>query len=133
MGRGRSGKGAALTGAALVSLANAPINEAKTGASFRSLNQYLKENISRNLQLSKAMEDNLMSTRPVKMTDEWTTGFPGDKAKIKVITDVSSGRPEYTVRQRNKILLRTQSKDQAANKVAQFYLERQAEMRKSRR
>lgn len=43
------------------------------------------------------------------------------RGKRKVITEYVDGKIRYTVKNKNKILLRTNSKEQAANKIAEFY------------
>ena len=126
MGRGSSG--ARLNGDALISKANRQIDQSKTGESFRKISNALRDNIQKNLVLSKAMEDDIKNGGRHGITDEWTTGLSRDTAKIKVITKAVDGKIEYTIKQKNKILLRTGSKEQVANKVAQFYIDRRKKM-----
>lgn len=96
------------------------LNFQRVGASFSKLSQYLQNNINDNLKMSAVMKRDISNGRRNKITDEWTTGRGNQK--IKVITDVVNGNTVYTIKQRNKILSKNVSKEQAANGVARFYL-----------
>lgn len=96
------------------------LNFQTVGASFSKLTPHLQNNINSNLKMSAVMKKDIANGRKHKITDEWVTG-QGSK-KIKVITDVVNGNTVYTIKQRNKILSKNVTKEQAANGVARFYL-----------
>ena len=96
------------------------LNFQTVGASFAKLPSVLQNSINQNLKMSDTMKKDILNGRRNKVTDEWTTGKGNQK--IKVITDVANGNAVYTVKQRNKVLHKNVSKEQAANAVAKFYL-----------
>lgn len=100
---------------------NAPINAEKAGANYRSLPQALKDNIDKNLTPTQNFQDAVKNGNPNNMTDVWSAGLRGIKEKRTVITSYKDGKIEYTVKQKNKILFRTDSKERVANQIAQFY------------
>lgn len=119
-GRGSSsGKAAVSTTESLISKANSEIKT--SGASWAKLSLSLRRSIEQNMQLSKPMADAIRNGE--KMADEWTTGFRGTKQKRKVITEVADGKIQYTLKDRNKIIMRTNDKGRVANKIAEFYIE----------
>lgn len=91
------------------------------GKTFDKLPANLKTNINDNLKMSANMQRDIANGRRNNITDEWVTGF--GKNKIKVITDVLGGKAVYTIKQKNKILKKNVTKEQAANAVAAFYLD----------
>ena len=106
--------------------AQRPIDATKTGENYRKLPTTFQRNIEKNLQPSEAFKDYATSKNPVE--DEWTVGLKGIKRKRKVITSIKDGKINYTVKEKNKILLKTTDKNKVANKVAQYYNE---ELRKA--
>ena len=98
--------------------ADAPIDPSKTGANFRSLPKAFQKNIEDNLKLSDTFKTYARAGTPLQ--DEWTTSMRGVNGKRKVLTDLVNGRINYTVKDRNKILLQTTNKNQVANKIAEF-------------
>ena len=100
---------------------NAPINAEKAGTNYRSLPQAFKNNIDKNLTPTQNFQDAVKNGNPNNMTDEWSAGLRGVKEKRTVITSYKDGKIEYTVKQKNKILFRTDSKERVANQIAQFY------------
>ena len=118
-GRGEYGKA--------LELAAKGIDETKTGASFRKLSSSLKRNIDVNLTPSKALKDALQKGN-TNLEDTWKTSVKGVGAR-QVISKGVNGKIEYTVKNRNKILLKTTDKNKAANKIAEFYLDAQKQVR----
>lgn len=116
-GRGSSG-GSGAGGA--IATGERDLNFSKVGSSFSKLSQNLKYSINNNMKMSSTMKNDIKNGRKNKMTDEWITGIGSNK--IKVVTSVKSDKLCYTIKKGNKILLATNSKEQAANKVAAFYL-----------
>ena len=100
---------------------DAPLDVNKTGAIFKSLPAPFQQNIVRNLSLSDVMKKDIESGRRNKVSDEWTTGLSGSKAKMKVITEVEGKTIRYTAKQGNKVITRTNSKIVIANTIAKFY------------
>lgn len=100
-----------------------PLQREKTGANFQKLPMRYQNSIDDNLKLSDTVKAYLLEnpTNPNKVNDEWNTAIGKDKRKI--ITEYIDGKMLYTVKKGNKILLRTNSKEQAANKIAEFYNE----------
>ena len=98
-----------------------PLIYSKVGASFAKLPRRLQDSINENLKMSQGMKNDILTGRKNKTTDEWTTTV--DKKKIKIITDVVNGKAAYTIKQGNKNLAKNVSKEQAANRVAKFYLD----------
>ncbi len=96
------------------------LNFKHVGASFSKLSPNLQHSINTNLKMSAAMKTDISNGRKYGVRDEWTTGRGNQK--IKVITDVVNGNTVYTIKQGNKILSKNVSKEQAANRVARFYL-----------
>lgn len=94
-----------------------PINREKTGTNFKKLPVRYQNSIDENLMLSKEMQECL--PQGSLLTNEWTTTIGKDRRKI--ITEYVDGKMQYTVKKGNKILLRTDSKEQVANKIAEFY------------
>lgn len=115
---GRGSTGGGTLGA--ITTGERDLNFQRVGASFSKLSPFLQNSINSNLKMSNIMKKDILNGRKHKTTDEWTTGI-GNK-KIKVITDVVEGKVVYTIKERNKNLSKNVSKEQAANKVAQFYL-----------
>ena len=109
-------------------LAAKDIDETKTGASFRKLSSSLKRNIEINLMPSKTLKDALQKGN-TNIDDTWRTSIKGVGAR-QVISKGVNGKIEYTVKNRNKILLKTTDKNKAANKIAEFYLDAQKQVRK---
>ena len=109
-------------------LATKDIDETKTGASFRKLSSSLKRNIEVNLMPSKTLKDALQKGN-TNIDDTWRTSIKGVGAR-QVISKGVNGKIEYTVKNRNKILLKTTDKNKAANKIAEFYLDAQKQVRK---
>ena len=109
-------------------LAAKDIDETKTGASFRKLPSSLKRNIEVNLMPSKTLKDALQKGN-TNIDDTWRTSIKGVGAR-QVISKGVNGKIEYTVKNRNKILLKTTDKNKAANKIAEFYLDAQKQVRK---
>lgn len=97
------------------------IKASAAGASFSKLPANLQKSINDNLKMSQAMKNDVKNGSRNKMTDEWTTGFVGNK--IKVVTAVKNGQLGYTVKKGNKILIKDATKERAANTVAAFYLQ----------
>lgn len=91
------------------------------GKSFEKLPTSFQKSINDNLKMSAPMKEDIANGRRHKMTDTWTTGVKQEK--IKVITDVVAGRAVYTIKQKNKILKKNATKEQAANMVAKFYID----------
>lgn len=103
---------------------DAPLNESKVGSTYKSLPKSFQENIKNNLRISPEMKRDIENGRRNKMTDEWSTGLTGSKTKMKVITDASSnGTITYTAKIRNKVIIKTTSKESIANTVAKFYVD----------
>ena len=129
-GRGASsGKAKGVGGySKALELAAKDIDETKTGASFRKLSSSLKRNIEVNLMPSKTLKDALQKGN-TNIDDTWRTSIKGFGAR-QVISKGVNGKIEYTVKNRNKILLKTTDKNKAANKIAEFYLDAQKQVRK---
>ena len=104
------------------------VDETKTGASFRKLSSSLKRNIEVNLMPSKTLKDALQKGN-TNIDDTWRTSIKGVGARQVILKGVN-GKIEYTVKNRNKILLKTTDKNKAANKIAEFYLDAQKQVRK---
>ena len=109
-------------------LAAKDIDETKTGASFRKLSSSLKRNIEVNLMPSKTLKYALQKGN-TNIDDTWRTSIKGVGARQVILKGVN-GKIEYTVKNRNKILLKTTDKNKAANKIAEFYLDAQKQVRK---
>lgn len=109
-------------------LAAKDIDETKTGASFRKLSSSLKRNINVNLTPSKVLKDALQKGN-TNIEDTWRTSIKGVGAR-QVISKGVNGKIEYTVKNRNKILLKTTDKNKAANKIAEFYLDAKKQVRR---
>ena len=109
-------------------LAAKDIDETKTGASFRKLSSSLKRNIEVNLIPSKTLKDALQKGN-TNLEDTWRTSIKGVGAR-QVISKGVNGKIEYTVKNRNKILLKTTDKNKTANKIAEFYLEAQKQVKR---
>ena len=127
MGRGSSKAGNAgggITGQ--LEIAQRPIDASRTGENYRKLPATFQRNIEKNLQPSDVFKELATSKNPAE--DEWTVGLKGIKRKQKVITSIKDGKINYTVKEKNKILLKTTDKNKVANKVAQYYNE---ELRKA--
>lgn len=122
---GGRGSSSGKSGGAQIAIDSAlkPLNDDRTGANFKALPTYFKNNIRNNLVISDAFQEEIRKGNPNNMTEEWTAGLRGVKDKRKVIIGFSGGKIEYTVKKGNKILLKTNSKEQTANKIAQFYNE----------
>ena len=129
-GRGASSGKAKVGGgySKALELAAKDIDETKTGASFRKLSSSLKRNIEVNLMPSKTLKDALQKGN-TNIDDTWRTSIKGVGAR-QVISKGVNGKIEYTVKNRNKILLKTTDKNKAANKIAEFYLDAQKQVRK---
>ena len=126
MGRGSSKAGSAGGITAQLEKAQQSIDAAKTGENYRKLPSTFQRNIEKNLQPSEVFKELATSKNPAE--DEWTVGLKGIKRKQKVITSIKDGKINYTVKEKNKILLKTTDKNKVANKVAQYYNE---ELRKA--
>lgn len=99
-----------------------PLNEAKVGAIYKSLPNAFQQNIKNNLMMPAEMKEDIKNGRRNKMTDDWTTHIPGSKNKMKITTDVdANGTVFYTAKIKNKIIHRSQYKEQIANTIAKFY------------
>jgi len=100
-----------------------PLQREKTGANFQKLPIRYQNSIDSNLKLSDTMYQYLSENpkNPNNMTDEWNTAIGKDKRKV--IIQYIDGKMLYTVKKGNKILLKTNSKEQTANKIAEFYNE----------
>lgn len=100
-----------------------PLQREKTGANFQKLPIRYQNSIDSNLKLSDTMYQYLSENpnNPNNMTDEWNTAIGKDKRKV--ITQYVDGKMLYTVKKGNKILLKTNSKEQTANKITEFYNE----------
>ena len=109
-------------------LAAKDIDETKAGASFRKLSSSLKHNIEVNLMPSKTLKDALQKGN-TNIEDTWRTSIKGVGAR-QVISKGANGKIEYTVKNRNKILLKTTNKNKAANKIAEFYLDAQKQVKR---
>ena len=121
-GGGKVGSGAGGNNMKALNKLNAPINAEKAGANYRSLPQALKDNIiDKNLTPTQNFQDAVKNGNPNNMTDVWSAGLRGIKEKRTVITSYKDGKIEYTVKQKNKILFRADSKERVANQIAQFY------------
>ena len=121
MTRGSRGASSGRSGGvdAILKRANAPISD-NAGASWRGLSANVKAILQEDMKITPEVEDylrrDLSSIQP-----EFRIGYPGNE-KVKVTTDFSDKGAQYTVKLRNKILLRTAKKEQAANKVAEIML-----------
>lgn len=109
-------------------LAAKGIDETKTGASFRKLSPSLKHNIDVNLTPSKVFKDALQKGN-TNIGDTWKTSVKGVGTR-QVISKGVNGKIEYVVKNRNKILLKTTDKNKTANKIAEFYLEAQKQVKR---
>ena len=99
-----------------------PLNEAKVGAIYKSLPKAFQQNIKNNLMIPAEMKEDIKNGRRNKMTDDWTTHIPGSKNKMKITTDVDSrGTIFYTAKIKNKVINKSQYKEQIANTIAKFY------------
>lgn len=100
-----------------------PLQPEKTGANYQKLPARYQAMIDRNLILTDTMKNYLLENplNPHNIDDEWNTAIGKDKRKV--ITQYIDGKMHYTVKKGNKILLRTESKEQVANKIAEFYNE----------
>ena len=131
-GRGASsssrGSGGGYTKALAKSMKD--IDEKKAGATYRNLSESLKRSINVNLMPSKEFRDGV--SNGVSLSDEWRTSVKGFGAR-KVITEAKNGKIEYTVKNRNKILLKTNDKNRVANQIAQFYSGAERQIKKSKR
>ena len=112
---GSSGGGG---GNSLIKKGIAPVNAKAAGAAFNSIPKSYQTSISDNLIMSDVMQETIRNGNS-NISDEWETKF--GKEKRKVITEVKDGKLQYTVKNKNKIILRTNNKNQVANKIAEFY------------
>lgn len=115
---GSSGSKGGGGGNSLIKKGVAPVNAKAAGASFNGIPQSWQKSISDNLIMSDTMQKAIRNGNS-KISDEWETKF--GKEKRKVITEVKDGKLQYTVKNKNKIVLRTNNKNQVANKIAEFY------------
>lgn len=115
---GRGASSGSINGA--VTTGTRDLKFGSVGKSFEKLPAAYQKNINDNLKMSANMKADIANGRRNKMTDEWVTGTKQNK--IKVITDVVNGKAVYTVKEKNKILKKNATKEQAANSVAAFYL-----------
>ena len=102
---------------------NAPIDSNKAGASFKNLYPVMRYNTQENMKLSQVMREAIADDK-TNITDEWRTGLRGDRVKAKVVTAFDGKRINYTVKQGNRIFLRSNDKNQTANKIVEFHLSR---------
>lgn len=105
-------------GNSLIKKGIAPVNAKAAGAAFNSIPKSYQTSISDNLIMSDVMQETIRNGNS-NISDEWETKF--GKEKRKVITEVKDGKLQYTVKNKNKIILRTNNKNQVANKIAEFY------------
>ena len=119
-GGSKAGSGGAMQKRAIQKM-QSPVNANKAGVNFQSLPQSYKNNINENLIPTQDFIEAIKNGNPNNMTEEWSAGLRGIKEKRTVITSYKNGKIEYTVKQRNKILVRTDSKERVANQIAQFY------------
>ena len=100
-----------------------PIQAEKAGANYQKLPLRYQTMINQNLILTDVMKNYLLENpaNPHKINDEWNTAIGKDKRKV--ITEYIDGKMYYTVKKGNKIMFRTNSKEQVANKIAEFYNE----------
>lgn len=115
---GSSGKGGGGGGNSLIKKGIAPVNAKAAGAAFNSIPKSYQTSISDILTMSDVMQEAIRNGNS-NISDEWETKF--GKEKRKVITEVKDGKLQYTVKNKNKIVLRTNNKNQVANKIAEFY------------
>lgn len=94
------------------------MNAKAAGAAFNSIPKSYQTSINDNLIMSDVMQGAIRNGNS-RISDEWETKF--GKEKRKVITEVKDGKLQYTVKNKNKIVLRTNNKNQVANKIAEFY------------
>lgn len=129
MGRGSSGgkasaskKGGGGNIAVEKAISNAEkdLNYSSVGASFSKLDKSLQNRINSNLKPTDTMKEYLRDGN-LSINDEWQTGFA--KNKITVISSYKDGQINFTIKKRNKILLRDADKKRAANNIAKFYLD----------
>ena len=97
------------------------IDGMKAGANFRKLPQAFKNNIEEQLKPSQTVINLWKSGNKNNATDEWTVGIRGVKEKQKAVMSFEKGKVTYTIKRRNKILLKTTNRNQAANKIAEYY------------
>ena len=113
----------------------APIDPAKTGASFRALSARLRYGIEANLRPDATFLEYARAGR--KLQREWSTRSQVSGRKIRILSEVEDGVVTHTVKEKNKVLLKTTDKNRVANKVAEFYqqedraLERERKKRRS--
>ena len=117
-GRGSSSGSGGGGGNSLIKKGIAPVNAKAAGVAFNSIPKSYQTSISDNLTMSDVMQGAIRNGNS-KISDEWETKF--GKEKRKVITEVKDGKLQYTVKNKNKIVLRTDNKNQVANKIAEFY------------
>lgn len=104
----------------VIEISERPINKEKAGASFNAIDAYQRYSISENLKISQVMKDYIREGS-TNVSYEWTTSM--GKEKIKIITKFDGKKLNYEIKKKNKILLRTTSKEKAANTIAKFYLD----------
>lgn len=97
------------------------IDGMKAGANFRKLPQAFKNNIEKQLKPSQTVINLWRNGNKNNATDEWEIGIRGVKEKQKAVMSLEKGKVTYTIKRRNKILLRTTNRNQAANKIAEYY------------
>lgn len=111
------GRGASSSGGVAIP----KIDGMKAGANFRKLPQAFKNNIEEQLKPSRTIMNLWKNGNKNNATDEWTVGIRGVKEKQKVIMSLEKGKVTYTIKRRNKILLKTTNRNQTANKIAEYY------------
>lgn len=118
MGTCSSGKGGTGSGGGLTI---GSINANSAGANFRKLPQVFKDNIEKQMRPGDLVVHNWQNGNRNNMTTEWTAGLTGVKDKRKVIMSYDGSKITYTIKNKNKIELKTTNRNQAANKIAEFY------------
>lgn len=118
---GRGAGSASGTLSQKISKAATDLDKSKLGKTFNRLPQNFQNNINENLKMSKSMQDSVSGKIPGKISDQWVTGLSDAKDKAKVITNFDGKEISYTVKYGRKIAQKNATKEQAANRIAEFY------------
>ena len=90
------------------------------GKSWDNAPANTKTKIQEGMKLSKEMQDSIGRGDKSPVFDVWNIQLKGSKEKRILNTKYVDGKIEYTLKAKNRILLKTTNKDQMANQIAGF-------------
>lgn len=118
-GRGSAGSTGASRRSEFAGQLEKSFDDKKAGKTYQSLPANFKKSIRDNLKMSENMRNAKLKDGKSNISDTWKTGIGNER--ISVTTSVENGKLIYTVKKRNKILMRTGKKEKVANTVSKFY------------